>query len=220
MSPMQVTSSTRPTSPWTGQTIFETDTGRFLLWQGSAWVIPNSPAQNPTGLELVKTATCSAGGTASGGVITIGSAVSIVTVTNAFSATYDNYKILISGGTGSGTTALEMTLGSSTTGYNNVLIFSSKTGTTVSQAKTDNGSTMPWVGGWSSGGMVHGNVDVMAPFLTHFTKFNNGSYQNGDNFGTMNGEHRVATSYTSFSIFGTGVTLTGGQIRVYGYRNS
>jgi hypothetical protein len=38
MSPMQVTSSTRPSAPWTGQTIYETDTNRNLQYNGSAWV--------------------------------------------------------------------------------------------------------------------------------------------------------------------------------------
>jgi hypothetical protein len=38
MSPYQTTSSTRPSSPWTGQTIYETDTNRNLQYNGSAWV--------------------------------------------------------------------------------------------------------------------------------------------------------------------------------------
>lgn len=32
------TSTTRPASPYQGQTIFETDTSRILAWSGSAWV--------------------------------------------------------------------------------------------------------------------------------------------------------------------------------------
>jgi hypothetical protein len=32
------TSTTRPVVPYTGQTIFETDTSRILSWSGSAWV--------------------------------------------------------------------------------------------------------------------------------------------------------------------------------------
>ena len=32
------TSSTRPTSPFEGQVIYETDTDRTLVWSGSAWV--------------------------------------------------------------------------------------------------------------------------------------------------------------------------------------
>lgn len=37
------TSSTRPASPYQGQTIFETDTNKTLVWNGSAWIITNSP---------------------------------------------------------------------------------------------------------------------------------------------------------------------------------
>jgi hypothetical protein len=31
------TSTTRPGSPWSGQPIFETDTGNSFVWDGSAW---------------------------------------------------------------------------------------------------------------------------------------------------------------------------------------
>ena len=40
------TSSTRPASPYAGQTIFETDTNKTLVWNGSAWIITNSPYIN------------------------------------------------------------------------------------------------------------------------------------------------------------------------------
>lgn len=33
-----VTSATRPGSPWSGQIIFETDTSKTLVWNGTAWV--------------------------------------------------------------------------------------------------------------------------------------------------------------------------------------
>ena len=39
------TSTTRPASPYTGQVIFETDTNRMLVWNTTAWVIPNTTAQ-------------------------------------------------------------------------------------------------------------------------------------------------------------------------------
>jgi hypothetical protein len=35
---MQATSSTRPTSPWTGQTAYETNTKNLILWNGASWV--------------------------------------------------------------------------------------------------------------------------------------------------------------------------------------
>lgn len=32
-----VTSSTRPASPAAGETYFETDTNKIIIWDGSAW---------------------------------------------------------------------------------------------------------------------------------------------------------------------------------------
>lgn len=39
-------SSTRPSNPYEGQYIYETDTDRTLVWNGSAWIITNSPYTN------------------------------------------------------------------------------------------------------------------------------------------------------------------------------
>ena len=58
----------------------------------------------------------------------------------------------------------------------------------------------------------------MGPFKTAYTKIRNASYQNADNYGTMQGEHRVATSYTSFTFAVLTGTMTGGTIFVYGYK--
>jgi hypothetical protein len=48
MSPYQATSTTRPSSPWTGQTIYETDTNRNLQYNGSAWVTTTSISASAT----------------------------------------------------------------------------------------------------------------------------------------------------------------------------
>jgi hypothetical protein len=48
---------------------------------------------------------------------TIGTTVSSVNVTSAFSATYDNYKIMISDGVASTTVVLSIKLGATATGY-------------------------------------------------------------------------------------------------------
>jgi len=37
------TSSTRPTAPYEGQTIYETDTDKVLVWNGSAWLYSATP---------------------------------------------------------------------------------------------------------------------------------------------------------------------------------
>jgi hypothetical protein len=52
-----VTSSTRPSTPWTGQSIFETDTGSAFVWDGSAWM----PAGGGGSIEISATAPASPG---------------------------------------------------------------------------------------------------------------------------------------------------------------
>jgi hypothetical protein len=76
------TSTTRPASPFEGQAIFETNTDRMLIWNGTAWVVPNAPAQNPTGLELISSSTFSN---------------QSFVETTGFSSTYEWYQINFSG---------------------------------------------------------------------------------------------------------------------------
>ena len=94
--PGVVTSSTRPSSPFVGQLIYETDTARLAAYNGSAWITQN-------GLQLIK-------------IQTIGSAVSSVTVSDVFNSIYDNYLVQLSGGVGSTAQNLNLTLGATATG--------------------------------------------------------------------------------------------------------
>ena len=219
MSPLQATSSTRPSAPWTGQTIYETDTNRFYLWNGTAWVIPNSPAQNPSGLELITTATCSSGGTASGGVITIGSAVGSVTVANAFSATYDNYKVVVSGGTTSAQTSISMVLGAGAGSYYGIYSYASYSVGTPLAAMINNATSFIYAGG-ADIALINCNIELQNPFLAKYTNIQALTVNYANNRGHAVGEHEIATSYTAFTLAPFTGTLTGGTIRVYGYRNS
>jgi hypothetical protein len=77
-----------------------------------------------------------------------------------------------------------------------------------------------WVGGPSAVGQAtHASALLLAPYLSVYTKIRNAAYQNGGNYGTMQGEHRVATSYTSFELFVDIGLMNGGTIRVYGYND-
>jgi hypothetical protein len=49
------TNATRPGSPWTGQSIFETDTGSSFIWDGSAW----QPGGGGGSIEISATAPAS-----------------------------------------------------------------------------------------------------------------------------------------------------------------
>jgi len=199
------TSTSRPSTPFDGQVIYETDTNRVLVWDNSAWVMI-ADTDTPPGSQLIKTQT-------------IGTAVSSVTVTDAFSADFDNYKIVISGGVGSASDGeLEMTLGSSTTGYYYQLIYGNYTSNAPLTVGAANTTKWVYVGALSTDSLS-ANIDVISPFLSKYTYFHSGIGRLGV-AGFTSGHHRAATSYTSFTLAASSGTLTGGTIRVYGYRNS
>jgi hypothetical protein len=174
-------------------------------YDGAAW----QPVGVAPGLVLVKTQV-------------IGSGVSSVTVTDAFNATYDNYKISISGGVNSTTCNLNTTLGASTTGYAGSMIYYTATGSPTSpgtpSALSSLTTSFSWSGSANTNSIIY-NVEMQNPFLAKYTFAQNPWYDVTQS-GTYFGAHSVATSYSDFTITTTSGTLTGGTIRVYGYANS
>lgn len=148
---------------------------------------------------------------------TIGTGVSSVTVTNAFSATYENYQIIVSGGVGSTSQAMQLTLGASATGY-----YASGRIVTYAGVGSDNGinNGTSWTfGAYSSVDNNSGNVFLRSPFLAKNTGFNSIYADTVGSAGaaaSFQGVHDSAVSYTDFT-FTVGGTLTGGTIYVYGY---
>ena len=211
----------RPASPYEGQVIFQKDTDQLLVWNGTAWVIPNSPAQNPDGLALVTTCTATfAGGTAgsvSNGVVTIGTNNTSFTVSNAFSSTYDNYRVIMSGGVGSTNIDFSMQLGSTNTDYYGSVVYCNYNESTARAIGTNAGTSCTYVGG-ADGSFAQIIVDINAPNLLNRATTVQGQFQANTPFGTSS--YRVATNlqYTAFSIFCNLGNITGGTLRVYGYR--
>jgi hypothetical protein len=174
----------------------------------SSGAVLTAAQMNSVGMWLVKTQT-------------VGSAVSSVTVSSAFSADYDNYLILMSGGTSSAACSMGIEIGGSTTGYYGFMNYGDSVGNVPLGAGRNNTALMNWVGGSSAASQaVHVSVQVMNPFKALYTKILNGPYQNAGVYGTMQGEHRVATSYTSFKLVPDAGTITGGTIFVYGYKGT
>jgi len=164
----------------------------------------NASDMNGVGLWLVKTQA-------------VGSAVASVTVTGAFSADYENYKIVYSGGLGSTTHNMRLAFGSATTGYYGAGLYSPSSGATPLAIGDNNAARFGYIGG----GDIYSSmldVDVLAPFANTLTSVS-GIINTGSNFGTYTGRHFPATSFTSFIMSPDGGTLTGGTICVYGYRN-
>ena len=146
---------------------------------------------------------------------TVGNAVASVTVSSAFSADYDNYKITYSAGVASNPVSIQMVLGASVTGYHLGLVYVSYGSTTPTAASASNAATWPYVGEGSTGS-CNVDLDLFSPFLAKITTVS-GTYA-GTVAGNINGYHNSAVSYSAFTLSVAGNTMTGGTITVYGYR--
>ena len=151
---------------------------------------------------------------------TIGNGVSSVAVTSAFSSTYDAYKIVVTGGTG--TTAgnsLALQLTGLTTGYYAGIIFTYYTPAQVQVATVNNGTSWEFAGSYGTDGIVL-SCDIINPFAAAPTFLGAATYAN-HLAGGVQGKQTSATSVTGFSLITQGGgTLTGGTITVYGYRKA
>jgi hypothetical protein len=158
-----------------------------------------------SGLTLIKTQT-------------IGSAVSSVAVTAAFSADYDAYKIVIANTVPSGSTVINMILGSTATGYYFTTVGSLFSNSTYSAQIGAANTTFFTAVGNSNTANVSNSFELVSPFLTAKTFFN-ANYVNviGGAAGMMSGYLDNTTSYTAFTLSTVTGTLTGGKIYVYGY---
>jgi hypothetical protein len=187
-----------------GQFAYIEATNTTQYYDGAAW---QSVGVSP-GLVLVSSTT-------------IGTTVSSVTVSSAFSATYDNYKIILSGGLSSVSTNMKFTLGATATGYTRFTFQGAFSANTVSGSGATNQSD------WNGSSLITTNcltmdMELQNPFLTKRTVMYSRALNTitiGEVF-LSNGFLDDATSYTAFTLTPASGTLTGGTIRVYGYANS
>jgi hypothetical protein len=200
--PGVVTSSTRPSSPFVGQLIYDTTVSQTLAWNGSAWVIQTG------GLVLIKTQT-------------IGSAVSSVTVSNAFSSTYDNYKITVSGGVASTDEVIGLKLGATTTGYYAGFSGAVYSSGVASVGSNNNTASFTQIG-YGSTDSLFVDCTLTNPFATKKTFVSGGfAFPQTTNVSrSYHGFVNNTTSYTEFTLTPGSGTFTGGTICVYGYANS
>lgn len=151
---------------------------------------------------------------------TIGSGVSSVTVTNAFSSTFENYRIVY-WVTASANTTVEMKISgvTSATGYDSKLFYSAVYAaagwTEVLAAASD-----AWRVGYTNATVTaSGSVEMYRPYANLRARFS--SQYSSYVAGVANGGTTAAsgTQSTGFTLRpGTG-TFSGGIIRVYGYNN-
>jgi hypothetical protein len=149
----------------------------------------------------------------------IGTAVSSVAVTNAFSSAYDAYKIVVSGGVGSTNITLQLVLGSNTANYYSSVSLVAFSGGSVSGSGNSNIAYFNRIGSASADAITL-NADLVNPFLSKFTLIDGMFTFSTVDAGYVSGLHASATSFTGFTINTSAGTLTGGTIYVYGYKNS
>lgn len=147
---------------------------------------------------------------------TIGTTVASVTVTGAFSATYNAYKIIVDGGVGSATALLGLQLGAAATGY-----YEASVRANYSTGNVDGGAGSNTTS-FSRSGNVNANyinfaVDLINPFAAKYTLIN-GMWISLTQGGQYSGYLADTTSYTAFTLTPASGTLTGGNIKVYGYK--
>ena len=181
-------------------------TANLQEWQDStgAVVASVSPTGNiaGSGLTLIKKQT-------------VGAGVTSITLSNVFSATYDNYKIIYTGGVKSTNTAIGMTLSGNTTNYQEAFIYGNFSGTTVANYGYTAAAGWSDVGGGDNASVLV-NVDLYSPFLSVVTR---GTCVVGYSafWGTAQLYNTNTTSSTSFTLTIPSGTDTGGTVYVYGY---
>lgn len=237
--------TTAITSPQEGMISYLKDTNATQYYSGSAWVTIGGSASplttkgdlytysttdarlavgaNNTVLTAdssaatgIKWATPATGGLTLIKSQAIGTGVSTVAVTSAFSSTYDSYEIIISGGVCSNnSSSLGFQLGSTTTGYAHILnyaLFSAPT--TAAASGNANDSKFAFSGSCNVDSLA-AHIRITDPFASKWTKIAADFAQN-DAAGNMNGFLKNTTSYTDFTLIPAPGTLTGGTIYVYG----
>lgn len=149
---------------------------------------------------------------------TIGTGVSSVTVTGAFSSSFENYLIIVNGGAGSAIASMRLTLGSTATNY----YYAGKARDYAGTDLNINGSNVAfWYAAETDPNGMTGVIQLQNPQLATRTLFSTtitapraAGYWLG-----AGGFLNDATQYTAFTFTFSGGTQTGGTIRVYGYRN-
>ena len=187
-----------------GQLAYLEDSDVVQYYDGSGWATVGPSADS--GLTLVSTTT-------------IGTTVSTVTVTGAFSATYDNYYITVAGGVGSTSANLQLQLGSQTSGYYGGSINVNYSSSAVTGGGDNNAAQFSNVGYVSTIAMG-AQIQLNSPNLAKVSLVWAGPLISGSNAGTYQGQDNASTQHTSFIIKPSAGTITGGTIRVYGFANS
>ena len=195
------TSTTRPSVPYTGQLIYETDTKRLAAWNGAAWIYETA-ADGPPGLVLVKSETAF-------------TSASSITADNVFTSSYTNYTVRIEGLASSAQViGFKLRTGgsSASTNYNYQLSQFNSTSITGSRSSSQSSGefgSMAVVKSTAVLNLFNPQLAV-ATIYDSFSSYVTGGVLTGPVSYYYTGNHSTATAYDGIEIIiGGGATATG-----------
>ena len=144
-----------------------------------------------------------------------------ITVTDAFSTTYDNYRITVTGIIPTAQDSFRIMIGSGrTNGHYGVMNYDNSAGGATSAIRAVNAASIYGILNQNSVNNSQFTFDILSPFLATRTTMV------GAGFGRLfycdfAGADDSLSSYTSFTVLTDGAgTISGGTITVHGYRKS
>jgi hypothetical protein len=173
------------------------------------------------GLRLVTpTSIANSGGSASasGGAVTF-SAVNSVSLNGVLSATYDNYRIVVSSAFSSDQSLRARLRLSGTDASGTTYFYQRVTGSSSTASSTGESSIGHFYFGDCSGNLSAWSIDMFNPAKASETQTLTLNVRGNNSIQTVSGVHTTATAYDGITFFPTSGTMTG-TIRVYGYQNS
>lgn len=192
------------------------------------WTIPNDDELVKNGAAAIRTLgqaidTTAAAQFASGLVhinTTDFSAVASQSLDNVFSATYDNYRILINNATGSTTNNINLRLrvgGSDNSTASSYFRRGAVVSGATLSASQDTQNFLLLTSTLTN--PASSSVEVFNPFKTTRTNFNVFSAPQDDIYYSWIGGHNQTVSYSGFSLIASTGNISG-SVSVYGYRKS
>jgi len=203
------TSTTRPASPYEGMVIYETDTNKTYVYNGSAWVMTVS-ADTPPGMEFLGT--------------TSFSAQSTIQFTSIFSSTYRNYRCILEMTASSGTNFYIRFLVGTTVQTGNILSTNAYNQLSAgSISKNTRADQYGLIGAAFPTYTSNYLIDWMNPQLSDYTSY----YANGvggrsntdSDFNQTFARNIATTQIDGFEITTASSPTMTGSMRLYGYRN-
>jgi len=211
-------STTRPTAPFTGQIIYETDTGYLRVWDGANWdylsqkqdTAQGFPAGNKMGLELITTLTAN------------GSATSAF-VDSVFTSSFDNYFIVADFTSAAASAALLFRMRSSGTDNSGAEYYDRGTQNTTGSVNAVNNlaQTSGFFGASTQNEYAHAEMTLFYPQkVNRRTSWNLASHDawNVQYYNTM-GIVASSTAFDGIKFISNSGVLTG-TFRFYGIRQA